>query len=139
MTKLRVVLDTNVVLRAISSKSNLADLLDKLYDEAYEIVVSTDILFEYEEKIAQFYGSTTAKTFLDFIIILPNTIRIEPYFQLNLIIQDTDDNKFVDCAFSSNAHYIVSDDKHFNVLQKTDFPKIQVLKAEEFKDLLDRK
>lgn len=54
MTKLRVVLDTNVVLRAISSKSNLADLLDKLYDEAYEIVVSTDILFEYEEKITQF-------------------------------------------------------------------------------------
>lgn len=139
MTKLRVVLDTNVVLRAISSKSNLADLLDKLYDEAYEIVVSTDILFEYEEKITQFYGNTTAKTFLDFIIILPNTIRIEPYFQLNLIIQDTDDNKFIDCAFSSNAHYIVSDDKHFKVLQNTDFPKIQVLKAEEFKDLLDRK
>jgi uncharacterized protein len=137
MTKLRVVLDTNVVLRAISSKSNLADLLDKLYDEAYEIVVSTDILFEYEEKITQFYGITTAKTFLDFIIILPNTIRIEPYFQLNLIIQDADDNKFVDCAFSSNAHYIVSDDKHFKVLQNTDFPKIQVLKAEEFKDLLD--
>jgi len=35
MANLRVVLNTNVVLRAISIKSNLADLFDKLYQEAY--------------------------------------------------------------------------------------------------------
>jgi putative PIN family toxin of toxin-antitoxin system len=93
MANLRVVLDTNVVLRAISSKSNLADLLDKLYQEAYEIVVSNEILSEYEEKITQFYSFLTAKTFLDFLIILPNTRRIEPYFRLNLIVSDIDDNR----------------------------------------------
>jgi putative PIN family toxin of toxin-antitoxin system len=137
MANLRAVLDTNVVLRAISSKSNLADLLDKLYQEAYEIVVSNEILSEYEEKITQFYGFLTAKTFLDFLIILPNTRRIEPYFRLNLIISDIDDNKFVDCAFSSNAHYIVTDDKHFKVLQKIKFPNIPIIKAEDFKHLLN--
>ncbi len=137
MANLRVVLDTNVVLRAISSKSNLADLLDKLYQEAYEIVVSNEILSEYEEKITQFYGFLIAKTFLDFLIILPNTRRIEPYFRLNLIRSDIDDNKFVDCAFSSNAHYIVTDDKHFKVLQKIRFPNIPIIKAEDFKHLLN--
>ena len=136
MPNLRVVLDTNVVLRAISSKSALADLLDKLYEETYEIVVSNEILLEYEEKIALFYGTRTAKTFLDFLIILPNTIRIEPYFRLGLIISDVDDNKFVDCAFSANAHYIVSDDKHFKAVKNTNFPTIPVIKAEEFKQLL---
>lgn len=137
MLNLRVVLDTNVILSAISSKSSLASLLDKLYDEEYEIVVSNEILFEYEEKITQFYGFQTAKTFLDFLIILPNTIRVEPYFQLGLIINDSDDNKFVDCAFSANAHYIVTDDKHFKILKYTNFPVIPIIKAENFKNLLN--
>lgn len=139
MPNLRVVLDTNVILRAISSKSDLAELLDKLYDEEYEVVVSTEILFEYEEKISHFYGQSTSNTFLEFLIILPNTIKIEPFFQLNLIITDTDDNKFVDCAFSANAHYIVTNDKHFNILKEIDFPTIPVMSAEEFKSLLHQK
>lgn len=138
MPKLRVVLDTNVVLRAISSKSNLAELLDKLYSEEYEAVVSTEIILEYEEKITHFYGQTIAKTFLEFLIILPNTLRIEPFFQLNLITNDVDDNKFVDCAFSANAHYIVTDDKHFKVLKDIDFPTIPVINAEDFKILLNK-
>lgn len=138
MPKLRVVLDTNVVLRAISSKSNLAELLDKLYSEEYEAVVSTEIILEYEEKITHFYGQTIAKTFLEFLIILPNTLRIEPFFQLNLITNDVDDNKFVDCAFSANAHYIVTYDKHFKVLDGIDFPKIPIINAEDFKNLLNK-
>ena len=34
-----------------------------------------------------------------------------------------DDNKFVDCAFAANATYIVSDDKHYDVLKEVDFPQ----------------
>lgn len=137
MSNLRVVLDTNVILRAISSKSALAILLDKLYEEAYEIVVSNEVLFEYEEKVTQFYGSRIAKTFLDFLVILPNTLRIEPFFRLGLIVNDLDDNKFADCAFCANAHYIVTDDKHFRIIKNTDFPKIPIIKADDFKKLLD--
>lgn len=51
---------------------------------------------------------------------------------LELIQADPDDNKFVDCAFAANATYIVSNDRHFDVLSKIDFPKIQVLKLIEF-------
>ena len=31
---------------------------------------------------------------------------INPYFRLQLIKDDQDDDKFVDCAFASNATYI---------------------------------
>lgn len=51
---MKVVLDTNVILRAISSKSAYAILLDELYFQTYSLVVSTEILFEYEEKITDF-------------------------------------------------------------------------------------
>lgn len=133
---MKVVLDTNVILRAISSKSQYAVLIDELYLQAYSLVVSTEILFEYEEKITQFFGKNTAKDFLDFLIMLPNVEKIEAFFQLNLIQADPDDNKFVDCAFVGNVHYIVTDDKHFNILKTINFPTIPVLTAEEFKLLL---
>lgn len=133
---MKIVLDTNVILRAISSKSAYAILLDELYFQTYSLVVSTEILFEYEEKITDFFGKSIAKDFLDFLIILPNVEKVDAFFQLNIIQIDHDDNKFVDCAFVGNAHYIVTDDKHFNVLKQIDFPKIPIITAEEFKQIL---
>lgn len=62
--------------------------------------------------------------------------QIEPYFHLNLITADPDDNKFVDCAFAGNAHYIVTNDRHFRVLQKIEFPTISTITAEVFKEWL---
>ena len=61
---------------------------------------------------------------------------INPYFRLQLIEADHDDDKFVDCAFAANATYIVSDDKHYDVLKGIDFPKLLVLKLKEFLGLL---
>ncbi len=61
---------------------------------------------------------------------------INPYFRLQLIEADHDDDKFVDCAFAANATYIVSDDKHYDVLKEIDFPKLLILKLKEFLGLL---
>ncbi len=55
---------------------------------------------------------------------------------LELIPNDPDDNKFVDTAFAFNAHFIVTNDRHFNVLKNIEFPKITVIKVEEFVELL---
>ena len=135
---MKVVLDTNVILRAISSKSEYAVLIDELYLQTFSMVVSTEVLFEYEEKITEFFGKHTAKDFLDFLVMLPNVEKVEAFFQLNIIQADPDDNKFVDCAFVGNVHYIVTDDKHFNILKKTTFPTIPVITAEIFKEIILR-
>lgn len=54
-----------------------------------------------------------------------------------LMIIAAANRKFVDCAISSNAHYIVTDDKHFKILKSIDFPKIEIIKAEDFLQLLN--
>lgn len=59
-----------------------------------------------------------------------------PFFSLHLIEADHDDDKFVDCAFAANATYIVSDDKHYDVLKDISFPQLLVLKLKEFLRLL---
>ena len=130
-------LDTNVLLRAISRKSSLAKILDLLYEGRFRLVVSTDILLEYEEIIGRFYSPSTAQLLLDFLLTLPDVDRVEPFFALNLIVSDNNDNKFVDCAFAGNAHYIVTDDRHFNVLLSIDFPAILLVKANDFATLID--
>jgi len=46
------------------------------------------------------------------------------------------DNKFIDCAFASNCDLLVTNDKHFNVVKKLDFPQINIVKLQEFKEIL---
>lgn len=136
MTKtMRVVLDTNVVLRAISSKSKLSIILDELFNQSFTLLVSSEILLEYEELITKFYGISIAKDFLDFLTILPNVEKVEPHFHLGLIEKDPDDNKFSDCAFAGNVHFLVTDDKHFNILKEIEFPRIEVIMANDFLNL----
>lgn len=133
---LKVVLDTNALLRSISRKSKYSMVLEKLESQQFELCVSTPILLEYEEKISSIFTKETAELLLGAFMLLPNVKRTEIHFQLSLIRTDFDDNKFADCAFAGNAHYVVTDDKHFNSLSNIDFPKINVLPLEDFTRLL---
>ena len=65
------------------------------------------------------------------------TIQVNPYFNWNFIRADPDDNKFIDCAIAANADCIVSQDEHFNILKEIDFPKINVIKIEDFVKLIE--
>ena len=44
----------------------------------------------------------------------------------NLIQKDPDDNKFVDCAITAGARYIVTEDHHYDVLKWKDFPGLDM-------------
>jgi len=58
------------------------------------------------------------------------------YFNLRLITNDEDDDKFVDCAFAANAACLVTNDRDFDVLKSVDFPSIKVVNIDEFKAIL---
>ena len=98
--------------------------------------VSNDILAEYEEIIAQKATPTVAKHVVDALVDSDFVEFVDPQFRLGLIRKDPDDNKFVDCAFAANAAFIVSNDHHFDVLESIDFPKILVLRLQQFAALL---
>jgi putative PIN family toxin of toxin-antitoxin system len=136
MPSLKVVLDTNALLRSISRRSSFAIVLDKLYDGDYELYVSNDILLEYEEKITDIFSKETAELILGALALLPNVRKVDIHYNLFLITADSDDNKFSDCAFAGNVHYLVTNDKHFNVLSSIPFPSINVVTLERFCELL---
>ena len=138
MNDIRVVVDTNIIIRAVSGRSLTNFVFDYLFHQNYTLCVSTEILLEYEEKLIQIYDEEVAELIISALTVLPNILKTDIYFNLQLIANDADDDKFVNCAFASNAHFIASDDKHFDILSKIDFPKINVLKYSEFRDFLLR-
>ncbi|MCY7422133.1 MAG: putative toxin-antitoxin system toxin component, PIN family [Chitinophagaceae bacterium] len=136
---LKVVLDTNALLRTISRHSIHKNVLDKLFNKQFDLFVTTEILFEYEEKIGQIFTYQTAGLIIGALSLLSNIKKTSIYFKLNLISFDQDDNKFVDCAFAANANFLVTDDKHYNILKSVNFPKINILSLAEFSALLETK
>jgi len=133
---MKIVLDTNCLLIAVPNKSAYHSILTALQQGRYTLCCSNEILMEYEEKLTYFYKRQVAGDILNFIFYSLNTLQVTPYFQWNLISIDPDDNKFVDCALNSGADFIVSNDKHFNVLKNIAFPKVNVIDIDTFKDII---
>ncbi|MBR1878932.1 MAG: putative toxin-antitoxin system toxin component, PIN family [Paludibacteraceae bacterium] len=128
----KVVLDTNCLIASLSSKSENFQVWRALQRGMYILCVSNEILEEYHEVIARLTTSEIADNVLATLVESEFVEFFDPRFHLELIKVDPDDNKFVDCAFVANATYIVSNDSHFDVLSKIDFPKILVLHLDEF-------
>lgn len=131
-----VVIDTNCLLASIPPQSSHYWLYVAFKDLRFEWLISNEILTEYEEKLANKYSTETANLVLSILNVAPNVIFDEPYFKWNLIENDPDDNKFADLTISGNADYLVTNDKHFNVLKKLEFPKVNIVTIDEFKNIV---
>ena len=95
------------------------------------LCVSTEILEEYAEILARKSSSKFAELALDVITNNPYTLFVTPYYHFKLIAADPDDDKFVDCAIAGNAKYIVTEDRHYDVLLSLDFPKVDIIKLDD--------
>ncbi|MEQ1743791.1 MAG: putative toxin-antitoxin system toxin component, PIN family [Saprospiraceae bacterium] len=133
--KLRLVFDTNVVLNALSPKLPFRSVLQEVIAGRHHLCVTTEILLEYEEKISEFYSPSTATLLLDALAVSNHVIRSEVFYRFNLL-EDEDDNKFIDCAFAANAHYLISDDKGFRMLETVGFPRIEWLTLKRWHEIL---
>ncbi len=132
ITGLRVVLDTNVLITIIGKKSPFRWIFDQLLVGKIILCVSNDILLEYQEILAQKVGKEVADNFINFLTAHPFVERVNIFYHFRLISEDEDDNKFVDCAIAGNAVYLVSNDKHFQVLKYIEFPRVNLLTLPEF-------
>ena len=134
---MRVLIDTNNLLRSIPRKSRYRWLWDLFLNGKIELCVSTDILEEYAEIIIERTTLEIGQNVLRTILDAENLIRGEPTYFWRLIHSDHDDDKFVDCAVACSADYIVTEDKHFRVLSEIEFPKVVTISIDEFKDIVN--
>lgn len=138
MGNLRIVLDTNCLLQILGAKSPYHFLFTDFLADKYTLCVSTEILLEYEEILRMKASPVAADLFLKVISRSRNVVRKEPYFRLNVIKKDFDDNKFIDCAFVCQADYVVTEDAHFDDAANSSFPQFRILNLDKFVDLMNK-
>lgn len=135
---MRIVLDTNILLTCFSSRSATHWIWTALTQGQFTLCITYDILLEYEEIISKHGSTDLANAVTDALLDLPNVELITRYFAWNLIDADPDDNKFTDCAVAAQARFLVTEDKHFKILQQLEFPKVDVIGVDDFhRELLE--
>lgn len=92
---------------------------------------------EYREILERRFNDVQfAENVIEAILSMTNVEHVNPTYRFNLITTDPDDNKFVDCAIIAGATYIVSNDRHFQELERYEFPKVDVCTLSEFLDIV---
>ena len=132
---MRVCLDTNVLVQAFSHNPAWRPLLNAMVQGRFEMVVSNEMMTEYQEVVTRQSGSARwnlVESLLSRLFSEHGTLLyIEPHFRFQVITADPDDNKFVDCAIAAQADFIVTDDEHFGKLRTAGY-RPQPIKPADF-------
>ena len=126
---MNIVLDTNSLIMSIAPRSPYRKVWNAFLSGDYNLCVSNEIIEEYSEVLSRNISPQVSEAIVYAILTRPNVIRKDPHYTFALIEADKDDNKFVDCAISANAKYIVSQDHHYDVIRfnpEFDFTAIDI-------------
>lgn len=134
---MKIVLDTNCLVVCLSTTSPFYCLWQSFRNKQITLCCTTDIINEYNEVLLRFYPQQFANDVINELLLSINVMKINNYYKWNLISTDLDDNKFVDCALNAGADFIVTNDKHFNVLKSLAFPPIKVIDIDSFKQIIN--
>jgi len=129
IVKMRIVIDTNVLISVAFYAGFVKKFFDELGDE-YTICGNSKIIEEYhkikEKMISKNLGKFNVEVFDNF---LEKVQSFEIKSDLK-ICRDPDDDKFIDCAIDAKAIYIVSGDN--DLLTIKNFAGIEIVIAKEF-------
>jgi putative PIN family toxin of toxin-antitoxin system len=123
---------------AIGKRSRYRPIWTAFISGRYNLIVSDEIIYEYEEILQQRASSGAAEIVTDILLESSKVIYQQIYYSWNAIRRDPDDNKFFDIAVAGNADYLVTNDAHFNILKQLHFPSIKILTADEFLEVLNQ-
>lgn len=134
---MKAVLDTNIIISAhVDVKSSSATILALVLDGTMELLISQDILKEYERVIKRTkfgFSSKRAKRLIS--KIKRNSAIIKPQIKINKINDDAD-NRFLECAFAGGADFLVTgNNKHFCF---ESFRGIKIISPDEFIGVVGR-
>ena len=140
-----VTIDTNVLLAALISQSGASHQILKLvFDEKLTLALSNQVLLEYDDvlKREDILELTKLKReqvedVLDLLALLAQKNNI--YYLLRPNLRDEKDNLFVECAFASKSHFLLTSNlRDFNSGELQGF-EFKVLSPKDFYQMWRKK
>lgn len=130
-----VVVDTNVMISAFARQSPIAPLFRAIAKGGLRLALTSAIVLEYEEISAERGGAAFAAKVMHWLSLVSaswGTIeQNHPSYQFRVISTDPDDNKFVDCAITANADWLITRDTDYAPLAGAGY-RPQPITPEEF-------
>ena len=127
---MKVTVDTNFLISATQWDYSVAHKLLKKFILSNAIIFTTqDILDEIVEVLERDfeYSKNEAKNIIEKILLFAKLIETKQ--KMDIIKDDPDDNKVIECAIESSSDYIITYDKH--LLKLKEYKRIKIVKPEE--------
>jgi putative PIN family toxin of toxin-antitoxin system len=127
----KIVLDTNVFVSGVFFTGPPYQILQAWRDGRLQIVLSRDILVEYQrvgERLAEQFPHVHLAPLIELVAVKGKRVRA-----LRLpapVCDDPDDDKFLACALAGRCKVIVSGDKH--LLKVSGYRGIKVMRPKNF-------
>jgi putative PIN family toxin of toxin-antitoxin system len=132
---LKVVLDTNVLISAILFGGKPRQILEKAIRGEIRLCLSEPILEELKG-VLQRSKFDYSPEMIQFILTELTGIAdvVNPSEMIDLVLEDPDDNRILECAVEAGANYIITGDIH--LLKLSRYRNIGVLNAAAFLETL---
>ena len=103
-----------MLLAALLSQAGASHrILRLIIEEKLNIALSTPVILEYDDVLKRKkileqlkISSNQVEDILDLLVLLADKYSI--YYRLRPNLLDENDNLFVECAFASNSHYLIT-------------------------------
>lgn len=130
MTKLKVVLDTNVYLSGIIFGGSCRQILDLAIGKKIISFTSLPILLELSEKLSGKFHWDKGQIITTIKIISNSVSLVYPKQKLDVIKAYKSDNKIIEAAVAADADMIITGDNHLLRIKK--YKDIKIISPSQF-------
>ncbi|TLD41754.1 MAG: hypothetical protein JETT_1979 [Candidatus Jettenia ecosi] len=129
--KTKVVIDTNVIVSAFGWGGKPADVIRLITSGKILNFTSSEMFTELKKVVGypRLAFSETSQAEIMEIIFNASSI-VDIHESVNIIDDDAEDNKILECAISAGAEFVISGDKHLLTLKS--FEGIKIVTPEDF-------
>jgi len=131
---IKVVLDTNIYISSIFwEKGNPHKIIEKIINREIQNFISNEILKELKRVLERDFDEPNELIEDQIKLIKEYSEIIEILGKIDIIKEDADDNKIIECAISANANYIITGDNH--LLKLKEFRGIKIVNSKDFLEI----
>jgi len=128
---LTVTIDTNIYISALNfSKGKPRQLFQMVLDGEIRVAISDSILQEVLRIMREKFHATPEDLQETEAVITACTERVTPIEVLDVVKDDPDDNRIVECAVASGSHCIITGDN--DLLSMGEYAGIKMMNVSDF-------
>jgi putative PIN family toxin of toxin-antitoxin system len=132
---IRVVADTNIFISALMFGGLPGTFLDLAFVKSFQLVTSPVLLDELDEKLREKFEVSEEDAVLIRAWLERCALVVTPGFVVEVIKEDPDDDRVLECAVAVEADYLVSGDRH--LLKLGSYEGTPIMTVRQFMDAIE--